>query len=108
MSVHSGAYAQRASPDMVEWIIDNTKDLTLLTEMHDGVVFEHLFGNGSVEHANVGAVCLRVTNEHSEKEKSTTQSDLTDVPAVQGWIQALLFRRPTGHIAHQGQVEAAL
>ncbi|KAJ8542649.1 hypothetical protein ON010_g12162 [Phytophthora cinnamomi] len=75
LAVRGRTKAQRASGDMIEWILDSgaqtsvSSDLTLFTELHEDTVSELQFGNGTTERATVGTAHTMVMNEHTGKEE---------------------------------------
>ncbi|KAJ8523923.1 hypothetical protein ON010_g17195 [Phytophthora cinnamomi] len=75
LAVRDRTNAQRASGDMIEWIMDSgaqtsvSSDLTLFTELREDTVSELQFGNETTERAAVGTAHMMVMHEHTGKEE---------------------------------------
>ncbi|POM61971.1 putative Polyprotein [Phytophthora palmivora] len=83
LAVRDSMDVQRASADMVEWILDSgaagsvTGDLTLFTELREDATSELLFGNGGTATTAVGTVLMNVLNEHVGKEEERLLDDVS-------------------------------
>ncbi|KAJ8528705.1 hypothetical protein ON010_g14624 [Phytophthora cinnamomi] len=107
LAVRGSMNAQRASGDMIEWILDSgaqtsvSSDLTMFTELHEDTVSELQFGNGTTERANVGTAHMMVMNEHTGKEE---ERFLENVSYSKSAPYNLISRHD--HVARQGLAEA--